>query len=353
VISDKLQVKSEKCIVHFSLFVFLAITSPHFSLFTYSLSLSTYHLIMTFHANGKLLLTGEYFVLDGATALALPTKLGQSLTVEQAPDMYGKNLYWYSQTPDLPNWFWGELWLDKLFIRYYAGDKTVCEGLETIFKAIDTLNPLFWSKNNALVATSTLEFPRNWGLGSSATLVSLLAKWANIDPFTLNDATFGGSGYDIACAEASKPIFFERKNGQYIVKEVDFKPIFVDNLYFVFLNQKQNSREGIARYREKSGSIPPQYFDDISALTQVFYAASNLSDFEKLIDEHENLVASVIELPRAKSLYFNDFWGEIKSLGAWGGDFVLATSERPFEETKSYFEERGFTTILKYNDLIL
>ena len=31
----------------------------------------------TFYSNGKLLITGEYVVLDGAKALALPTKFGQ------------------------------------------------------------------------------------------------------------------------------------------------------------------------------------------------------------------------------------------------------------------------------------
>ena len=34
-----------------------------------------------FHAHGKLLLTAEYFVLDGATALALPVRLGQKLEI--------------------------------------------------------------------------------------------------------------------------------------------------------------------------------------------------------------------------------------------------------------------------------
>jgi mevalonate kinase len=37
----------------------------------------------TFYSNGKLLITGEYLVLDGAKALALPTKFGQNLTVEE------------------------------------------------------------------------------------------------------------------------------------------------------------------------------------------------------------------------------------------------------------------------------
>jgi hypothetical protein len=36
----------------------------------------------TFYSNGKLI-TGEYLVLDGAKAFALPTKFGQNFTVEK------------------------------------------------------------------------------------------------------------------------------------------------------------------------------------------------------------------------------------------------------------------------------
>ena len=36
----------------------------------------------SFYAHGKLLITSEYLVLDGAEALALPTVYGQSLEVE-------------------------------------------------------------------------------------------------------------------------------------------------------------------------------------------------------------------------------------------------------------------------------
>ncbi len=308
---------------------------------------------MTFHANGKLLLTAEYFVLDGATALALPTKFGQSLIIEHEPEIHGDNLFWCSVTPVSSPWYSALFHIPDLFIKIWDGTVDFSEGLIKSFEAIEKLKPNFWEDKKGMSLTTNLEFPHNWGLGSSSTLIWLLAKWANVDPFTLNDLTFGGSGYDIACAGASKPIFFERKNNTPIYTEVDFKPPFADNLYFLFLNQKQNSREGIARYREKAQNLPPQYFDDILAFSNGFYTATDLSDFEKLIVEHEKIVASVIELPRAKSLYFKDFWGEIKSLGAWGGDFVLAASNRPFEETKRYFEKRGFETLLKYNDLIL
>jgi len=35
----------------------------------------------TFYSHGKLLLTAEYVILDGAKALALPTKFGQEMEI--------------------------------------------------------------------------------------------------------------------------------------------------------------------------------------------------------------------------------------------------------------------------------
>ena len=180
-----------------------------------------------------------------------------------------------------------------------------------------------------------------------------------MNPFDLLKETFGGSGYDIVCAGANSPIIYALKNGHPAFEEVPFEPIFEDSLYFVYLGKKQNSREGIARYREKSknilhlqGSPLGQYIDQISALTLAFYCEEDLKNFEKLIVEHENIVSSFIDLPRVQSLYFKDFWGQTKSLGAWGGDFILATSDRGFEATQQYFKEKGFPTVLKYSEMI-
>ncbi|MFT6748973.1 MAG: hypothetical protein ACJAQ1_000901, partial [Flavobacterium sp.] len=39
-----------------------------------------------------------------------------------------------------------------------------------------------------------------------------------------------------------------------------------------------------------------------------------------------------------------------KSLGAWGGDFVMIISEN---NPKSYFKAKGYETILTYNEMIL
>jgi mevalonate kinase len=56
----------------------------------------------TFYSNGKLLITGEYLVLDGGTAFALPTKFGQNLIVEKNAD---HKIHWKSFDADGQIWF--------------------------------------------------------------------------------------------------------------------------------------------------------------------------------------------------------------------------------------------------------
>ncbi|MFN5366863.1 MAG: hypothetical protein ACK5CH_15765 [Bacteroidota bacterium] len=54
-------------------------------------------------ASGKLLLTGEYFVLDGATALALPVRYGQRLEV--SPTRPSGLFAWNSRDEHGNPWF--------------------------------------------------------------------------------------------------------------------------------------------------------------------------------------------------------------------------------------------------------
>ena len=64
----------------------------------------------TYYSNGKLLITGEYLVLDGALSLALPTTYGQSLTVN--PIKLSK-LLWKSIDCNNEIWFENELSLES------------------------------------------------------------------------------------------------------------------------------------------------------------------------------------------------------------------------------------------------
>ena len=67
--------------------------------------------MQSFYSNGKLLLTGEYVVLDGAKSLALPTKYGQSLTIEEIDQQI---LLWKSLDHKGSIWFEDELSVDNL-----------------------------------------------------------------------------------------------------------------------------------------------------------------------------------------------------------------------------------------------
>ena len=299
-------------------------------------------------ANGKLLLTGEYFVLDGARALALPTALGQTMRItEEGIDGY---LRWKSYDVGRKVWFEGDFELPGL-IYLQGTDGEIGIRLQTMLEAICTLYPPFLLEHTCLSVETHLEFSRHWGLGSSSTLIYLLAQWAEVDPYKLLKSTFGGSGYDIAAAARQNP-FFYRIGDPPEVSSCPFAPSFADHLYFVYLGQKQNSRDGIALYKEKR-PVANGMLEEITHLTHSFSECRDLKDWDALVHAHELVVGQYLGLPRARDLHFSDFWGEIKSLGAWGGDFVVASSDRPEEETRAYFNERGFSVFLPYWDLIL
>lgn len=306
--------------------------------------------------NGKLLLTGEYFVTEGAVALALPTHLGQALAVTENPDGKASTLQWDSCDNNGDIWFTAKFKLPKLTISEVADDqemKDLADSLQELLQAAQELNPKFLKGKKALHAKTTLEFPRDWGLGSSSTLVTMVAEWAKVDPFELLKKTFGGSGYDLVAATAEGPVIFQKFNGKNRWDKSGFNPAFKEQLYFVHLGKKQSSKEALVYYmvtpaeeREKPLPRITQITHDIAQYTDA------LEDFEELIVEHEELVQSIIQHPRAKEEYFSDYWGEVKSLGAWGGDFVLVTSDKSEDETKAYFKEKGFETVLKYTEMV-
>jgi len=299
-----------------------------------------------YYAHGKLLLTAEYFVLDGAVALAIPTKFGQKMWINPI-----KNKVIHKKSVDnLANcWFSADFNTSDLAVKKTSNEK-ISDRFQQILKAIHTLNPSFLKQySEGLEIRTELEFPRDWGLGSSSTLIYNLAQWAQVDAIELLKLTFGGSGYDIACAGADGPILYQRNMS---TQSINFEPSFKENIYFVYLGKKQNSRDGIARYRAM-GKVENSLLKEVSNLANEIINCTTLNAFEKLLKTHENLVANYLQLEKVASLYFQNYWGAVKSLGAWGGDFVLATSNRNEKETKAYFNERGFDVVIPYSEMIL
>ncbi|SDB66015.1 DNA phosphorothioation-dependent restriction protein DptG [Flavobacteriaceae bacterium MAR_2010_188] len=299
-----------------------------------------------FYSNGKLLLTGEYLVLDGGLALAVPTKFGQSLSVSKTDK---PTISWESLDHESKSWFSMELKISDVISGKNSSSNEIETRLKSILHQAYKLNPDFLNSGIGYDVKSNLSFPRYWGLGTSSTLINNIANWANVDAFKLLDKTFGGSGYDIACAGSRMPILYSLKNGHAEISKVDFNPTFKEELYFVYLNKKQNSRDGISQYKALNDSVEKE-LEALNSLTQLILASTSLEEFSTLITAHENLISSLIRLKPVKEELFDDFKGAIKSLGAWGGDFVLAASH---SDPSDYFKNKGYDTVIPYIKMVL
>ena len=301
-----------------------------------------------FYSNGKLLLTGEYAVLDGALSLAVPTSFGQSLKISEIET---PQLVWRSLDEEGKIWFETIFELDTFFSAYYksSSEDSITDTLLKILREAKKLNPDFLEGNGGYAIETSLDFPRDWGLGSSSTLINNIAQWADVDAFELLWNAFSGSGYDIACAQNETPVLYQLENEKPIVKKVDFNPPFAEHLYFIHLGKKQNSREGIAQYRKMEFNSV-KLIREISGITEKVLSCSTLIAFEGLLQKHEQLISETLQLPTVHDFLFPDYKGTIKSLGAWGGDFILATGNA---STPPYFKKKGYSVVLPYSKMVL
>lgn len=301
----------------------------------------------SYYSHGKFLLTGEYLVLKGALALALPLKLGQTLSVETFRET---SLQWDAHQPG-GHWFSVTL-NPETFEIIDCDDQPKAEKLAQILKAVKQLNPKAF-EGEGLHFTTCLDFDPNWGLGSSSTLIANLARWAKVNPYELLKLTFGGSGYDIACANAIQPIYYQLVDDKPQVETIDFQPSFAEHLFFVYQGQKQSSSKEIKAFLEKTNPVDLQ--KDIEAVSEISRAVpkcESLDEFALLMQCHERIITRCIgQEPMQKR--FPDFEGVLKSLGAWGGDFVLSATQWPENQVKEYFREKGLEVVFGYQELVL
>lgn len=297
--------------------------------------------VLKFYSPGKLLISGEYAVLDGAKALALPTQLGQWLEVSASAT---EGIEWTAFDVDGNPWF-----SDVFSVKNFTPTKPehpVSQRLSQLLREARLQQPEFLLDSKGVKVKTKLEFHTNWGLGSSSTLVNNLAQWAQADAYVLQEKVFGGSGYDIGCAQSSCPIVFQRVEDRPVVEAVDFWPDFHKHLFFVYLNQKQDSRLAIDQHYE--GATQTEV-TTINKLTDTLLNAKSLEDFQESMQAHEALIGKLIGQTPVQQRLFSDYPGVIKSLGAWGGDFVLACGS---ENSPEYFLEKGFTTIFPFEEII-
>lgn len=286
-------------------------------------------------------------MLDGAKAFALPTKFGQNLIVEETN---GNLIHWQSFDHDGSIWFEANIPFDSIIKKEKADlsqnvKNTLIEILHEAYKK----NSDFITKSKGYKITTQLTFPKNWGLGTSSTLINNIAQWINIDAYTLLRNSFGGSGYDVACASNNSPIIYQLREEKPDVSAINFHPDFRENLYFVYLNQKRNSKNAIAEYFRNRGDIF-KAISKIDKITNKIITTESLEEFTKEIELHEIELSNLLSMSTIKESLFEDFDGVIKSLGAWGGDFVMVISKN---DPKKYFEEKGYPIVLEYEKMIL
>jgi len=298
---------------------------------------------MEIYSKGKVLLTGEYVILDGALSLASPTKFGQHLKFEENQSNL---INWKSINFDGKIWFECSIRNENLEI-ISTSSKRVSDTLIRIIKLIREYNPSFMKNSGSDISTN-LTFDKNWGLGSSSTLISNLAKLSGVDPYILNNKIFKGSGYDIACADSDCPITYNINKNQREINEVHFKPSFQSNICFVYLNRKKKTIDEIKRFEKIKKSYSA--VNEISEITLRLLKCSEQAEFDFLIENHEKIISNLISVKTIKEELFNDFRGSIKSLGAWGGDFIMVSYDI---DPSDYFVNKGYKTIIKFKDIII
>ena len=111
-----------------------------------------------------------------------------------------------------------------------------------------------------------------------------------------------------------------------------------------------SSRDGIKYYKSKNNNLNKDIKNQFKFINQTIETTNNLIEFEECLIKHELLISKLIDIEPIKNRLFKDYnKGVVKSLGAWGGDFVLATGSK---SDMGYFLEKGYKTIFEYSQLI-
>lgn len=300
----------------------------------------------SFYGHGKLLLTGEYLVLKGAKALAVPLKQGQSLTIS---DNDQDGLFWQANSL-AGHWF--KVAFDRELNISETDDHPKAQKLQAILKQAIRLNPEVKSLLQNKKVVTQLEFNRDWGWGSSSTLIHNLSQWLNSNKYKLLEKTIGGSGYDLACASSDTPLFYQLKDGQPAVQSVHFDPAFKEQIWFVYTGQKQHSNQEVKRYLS-AVTDDTIAINRINEITDQFLMAKNSHALGQLMLEHEQIIGNIINRRPVQQVLFPEFEGYIKSLGAWGGDYIMAVSEWDKNKTIDYFKTKGLQTVFNFKEIVL
>ncbi len=320
--------------------------------------------IQRFYSSGKLLITGEYLVLHGALALAFPTRAGQHLYVHSGqPDDL---LVWKTSVLSHP-WFICSI-DPRTWEIIHTDNSDIAIRLVRILQAASALKGHSdWLSGVHVV--SEIGFEIEWGLGSSSSLISNIAWWAGLDPYVLFSRVSRGSGYDIAAARSEGPILYRLGDLGHKdpaqpgvaqpgsaqpapeITRANFSPAFAGNLAFVYLGRKQDSASSVKNFLDHA-LVREQDIDRISGISRQVAEAKTLDEYEQLLTGHERILSVLLDRPPVKEVLFRDYPGMVKSLGAWGGDFVHVSLRTGPPAARKYFMDKGLSVFIPFNEMV-
>ncbi|MFM9060850.1 MAG: hypothetical protein ACKOQP_04195 [Bacteroidota bacterium] len=313
------------------------------------------------HLPGKILLSGEYLVLDGATALGLVSRLGQSITVQRADDTQPGTLEWTALDHQGMPWLWADFILESGH-RHGTGDSSNhpekkrllhwLQAAEDLARAVKTPGQHTSPDHDAygLRVTTRLDFPRRWGLGSSSTLLALLAGWKGVDARELYSRVQNGSGYDLEIALQGQSILYQKERR--VVRAVEFRPPAGSLLRLVDPGSKQVSSLEVSRYRNLDQERRKNAVPRVSQISEALAECPPIQTMLDLFSEHDILLEKVLGQPCLHALQGHGFPGRLKSLGAWGGDLFLAASDQP-QKALEWLDNQSYWTSYPLEDIVL
>src|SRR5690606_8810563 len=102
-------------------------------------------------------------------------------------------------------------------------------------------------------------------------------------------------------------------------------------------------------YLHRKSTITDEQLQGISELTDQIIRTRDFQEFQNILMTHENIISRMMGLKPVGEVLFSDFKGIVKSLEAWGGDFILAAGD----DVSSYFRAKGYEVIFSYDELVL
>lgn len=291
---------------------------------------------MKTYSHGKLLISGEYLILEGAVGLAVPLKWGQSLKMSESQ---GAEVHWVSMDHQGKKWFECKLNLIDFTVEKTSDEKK-SRFIQNLIQSAARLNSDFLSKWKKYKVTSALEFDPDWGLGSSSTLIANLAEWAELSPFELYFDTQKGSGYDVAAAVSDAPLLYQKKEEELSFETFDWDQNLMKSIVVFYQGNKQDTQSEVEAW-QKNKRWNQKDVDRMSTLSESLADCQKIDDAIPLFRENLKMIETILDR-RAFDGRFTDFEGVIKPLGGWGGDFGLALSQ-DVEYTTRYISSQGLS----------